>query len=175
MMKGWGLFWLGLALLCSVHAEPECTGDDSQMEGTWHVIGAGSNGFHISIVKDVTKMVTASMSFPEEGKLKVTSNFPLQNGCKIIEMEFEKMDDGMYYHFSEVGKKTIEIVRTDCEDYAIVIVKIEKDGKASTILILFSKNREVSPEIKQHFTAVGERQGLMSDQIVFFSPEGVLG
>lgn len=35
-----------------------------------------------------------------------------------------------------------------------------------------AKNSEVSPEIKQQLSAIGESQGMISDNIVFFSNEG---
>ncbi|XP_060107382.1 neutrophil gelatinase-associated lipocalin-like [Heteronotia binoei] len=160
---------LGLALLCSVCAEHQCSGDDRHLEGTWHVIGIGTNSFYESTRDGFMKIIFASLFLPEERKLKVTSYFPMESGCKKVEIEFEKMEDGTYHNTSESGKTTIEIVKTNCEDYAIAIVKVEKDEKTTILVILFSKNSEVSPEIKQQLTTIGESQGMMSDNIVFFS------
>ncbi|XP_077163034.1 extracellular fatty acid-binding protein-like [Paroedura picta] len=169
-MKVW-MFGLGLALLCSVCAEHKCSGNDRYMEGTWHVIGIGTSSLFPETKIDTMKMLFAWLSFPEEGKLKVTSNFPTEDGCKMVEIEFEKMEDGTYYHTSESSKISVEIVKTNCQDYAIAIVKIEKNDMITTIVTLYSKNTEVSPEVKEQLTAIGESQGLTSEQIVFFPVE----
>ncbi|XP_054853300.1 extracellular fatty acid-binding protein-like [Eublepharis macularius] len=169
-MKVW-LLGLGLALLCSVHAQIECSGNERLIEGTWHVIALASNCDHFLKNKDSMKMVTASLSITGEGKFRVTSNFPTPNGCKKVVMDFQQTENGMYTRTSDMGKETIEIVKSNCKDYAISSVKIERGDKTSTHVVLYSKDREVSQEIAQEFKAVVESKGLTSDQTVFFPPE----
>ncbi|KAL8174233.1 UNVERIFIED_CONTAM: hypothetical protein K2H54_040695 [Gekko kuhli] len=112
-------------------------------------------------------MIVKEIVVTEENKLKFIINFPKKNGCKKMEMEFEKLDDGTYYHKSDWGEKKVKIVSTDCETYVLVDAKSQKEGKTSTLVAMYTKEPKLSDQLKEKFLNHGRSLNVRDDQMIF--------
>ncbi|KAL8174234.1 UNVERIFIED_CONTAM: hypothetical protein K2H54_040704 [Gekko kuhli] len=161
------LVGLGLALLCTVSAESECSRDHSKAQGKWYVTGMASDCDHFLKHKETIKILVAHVSMKANNKLVITTNFPKEDGCKKMEMVFDKLDDGTYVHTADWGSaKKMDIVSTDCKTYAIARAQVEHKGKTSNNLAVYSRKPEMSSEIKKKFLEAASSE-FTSDQIIF--------
>ncbi|XP_060107599.1 extracellular fatty acid-binding protein-like [Heteronotia binoei] len=175
-MNVW-LVGLGLALLCTVSAESECSEDLNQWTGKWYVTAVASNCEHMLKHKDKIKILTNNVSVNEDGKLQINANFPNHHrkgghGCKKIEIVFEKLADGTYSHTSDRNfTKKMEVVSTDCKTYIIAHVQIKRNEKTSESLMMQTKEPEPSPEHQEKFSKIAENEGYTKEKIIF--PKGM--
>ncbi|XP_048367941.1 allergen Fel d 4-like [Sphaerodactylus townsendi] len=170
-MKLW-LVGLGLALLCTVNAESECSLDHTQLDGTWFMNLFATDCEHMLKHKGSVKMLVSHISSTND-KVKISTKFPgKKNGCKKIELELQKLDDGTFYHSSEWGTtKKMEVMATDCETYVLIRATMEHRGKISNHLGLYTKEPEVTPELKEKFLESANNSGFTDEQI--FTPHEV--
>ncbi|XP_063265973.1 prostaglandin-H2 D-isomerase isoform X1 [Prinia subflava] len=64
------------------------------------------------------------------------------------------------------SKHNIHVVDTNYEEYALVATQISKSTGSSTMVLLYSRTKELSPERLEMFTQFSREQGLTDDEIL---------
>ncbi|XP_014111836.1 PREDICTED: prostaglandin-H2 D-isomerase isoform X1 [Pseudopodoces humilis] len=64
------------------------------------------------------------------------------------------------------SKHSIHVVETNYEEYALVATRIFKSTGSSTMVLLYSRTKELSPEHLEMFTQFSREQGLTDDEIL---------
>uniref|UniRef100_A0A8C0HCP1 Prostaglandin D2 synthase n=1 Tax=Chelonoidis abingdonii TaxID=106734 RepID=A0A8C0HCP1_CHEAB len=171
---------LGMALFGVLHGQEEVTVQpDFQQEkftGKWYSIGLASSSRWFMEKKQVLKMCTTVITPTADGNLNVTSTYPKQDGCKKIDLVFEKTGQLVSgYHLflsTEMGKQDMRVVATDYTNYAIVYTFKDDDGKSSTTLQLYSRIQEVNPEAMKIFKELYPPMGLTDNMLVILPKSG---
>ncbi|XP_066188684.1 lipocalin-like isoform X1 [Sylvia atricapilla] len=68
------------------------------------------------------------------------------------------------------SKNNVYVVDTNYEEYALVATKISKSTGSSTMVLLYSRTKELSPERLEMFTQFSKDQGLTDDEILILPP-----
>ncbi|XP_013809930.1 lipocalin-like 1 protein [Apteryx mantelli] len=160
---------LGLAQLCLLHVEAEDPGaaeiDKSKIAGKWHIVALASDSESYLHKKDELKMAMANISILENGTLKVSLAIPTSEGCKKSELIFKKTGVlGEFYH-SERGNKTLQVMKTDYQSYAMIFASRVKDGKTLHMLRLYNRTPEVSQKITELFRKLAKELGFTDEMI----------
>ncbi|XP_009634618.1 lipocalin-like 1 protein [Egretta garzetta] len=160
---------LGLALLCSLHAGAKDLGaaglDKSKVAGKWYIIALASNSERYLREKDELKMAMAKITVLGEGDLKVSFAIPTPEGCKKRESIYKQMDIPGEYYSSERGNKIVQVLDTDGKTYAVIFASRVKDGRTLHMLRLYSRTREVSPEITALFKKLAREKSYTDEMI----------
>ncbi|XP_069729461.1 extracellular fatty acid-binding protein-like [Phaenicophaeus curvirostris] len=159
---------LGLALLCLLHVEAEDLGiaglDKSKIAGKWYITATASESKSQFQKKEQRKMVKVAFKILETGDVKGTFSFSTPNGCKGSTAVFKETGiPGEYY--SETGNKTVRVLNTDGETYAVIFASRVIDGKTSRMMKLYSRTPEVRPEIMELFKELSRQKGYTDDMI----------
>ncbi|XP_057894234.1 prostaglandin-H2 D-isomerase isoform X1 [Melospiza georgiana] len=64
------------------------------------------------------------------------------------------------------SKHNIHVVETNYDEYALVATQISKSTGPSTMVLLYSRTKELSPERLEMFTQFSRGQGLTDDEIL---------
>ncbi|XP_005055377.1 PREDICTED: lipocalin-like isoform X1 [Ficedula albicollis] len=64
------------------------------------------------------------------------------------------------------SKHNIHVVETNYDEYALVATQISKGTGSSTMVLLYSRTKELSPERLEMFTQFSREQGLADDEIL---------
>ncbi|XP_066057387.1 lipocalin-like isoform X1 [Chamaea fasciata] len=64
------------------------------------------------------------------------------------------------------SKHNVYVVDTNYEEYALVATQISKSTGSSTMVLLYSRTKELSPERLEMFTQFSREQGLTDDEIL---------
>ncbi|XP_032629380.1 lipocalin-15 isoform X1 [Chelonoidis abingdonii] len=140
--------------------------DAAKFSGMWHIMAAVSNCPIFQSMKDLMKTSAAIITVTPEDNLRFKIGFPLQDGCKKIDLVFEKTGQLGHYTNSQMGKQDMRVVATDYTNYAIVYTFKDDDGKSSTTLQLYSRIQEVNPEAMKIFKELYPPMGLTDNMLV---------
>ncbi|XP_067321652.1 extracellular fatty acid-binding protein-like [Anolis sagrei] len=170
-MNAW-LLGLGLALLCTVHAEDDEPSDTVNEEGLkeGYVLGAATNHPKFRHYADKMPMTKVTYKKLEDGSLTASAMIPWKNQCKSFAVIFKKTEDGKYVNECEWGLKVLDIIYV-AEDgsYSIVVATLKKEGQEpKVIVILLAKNPWLTPEMEGEFMKRVEEYGLTKDHIKTF-------
>ncbi|XP_039362967.1 lipocalin-15 [Mauremys reevesii] len=164
------LLSLTLALLGAFQARAEVPVqpdfDAAKFSGMWHIMAAVSNCPIFQKMKDLMKTSAAIVTVTPEDNLHFKIGYPLPDGCKKVELVFEKTGQLGHYTNSQMGKQDMRVVATDYTNYAIVYTFKDDDGKSSTTLQLYSRIQEVNPEAMKTFKELYPPMGLTDDMLV---------
>ncbi|XP_010152186.1 PREDICTED: extracellular fatty acid-binding protein-like [Eurypyga helias] len=167
---------LGLILLCLLCAEAEhrraAALDKSKIAGKLYIVAMASDSDSYLRRKDELKMAMATITVLGEGDLKVSFAIPTPEGCKKSEWIYKQTGILGEYYSSERGNKTVQVVDTDNETYAVVFASRVKDGKTLHMLRLYSRTREVSPQITGLFKKIA-REKSFTDEMIRMLPSQV--
>ncbi|KAM6400098.1 lipocalin-like 1 protein [Rhynochetos jubatus] len=167
---------LGLALLCLLHAEAEHLGtavpDKSKIAGKWNIIALASDSESYLRRKDELKMAMATVMVLGDGDLKVSFAIPTPEGCKKSAWIYKQTGVPGEYYSSERGNKTMQVVDTDSETYTVIFASRVKDEKTLHMLRLYSRTREVSPQITMLFKKLA-REKNFTDEMIRMLPSQV--
>ncbi|XP_062361649.1 lipocalin-like isoform X1 [Cinclus cinclus] len=64
------------------------------------------------------------------------------------------------------SKHNIHVVETNYDEYALVATQISKNTGSSTMVLLYSRTKELGPERLEMFTKFSREQGLTDDEIL---------
>ncbi|XP_030391689.1 lipocalin-15 isoform X1 [Gopherus evgoodei] len=166
------LLSLMLALLGAFQARAEVPVqpdfDAAKFSGMWHIMAAVSNCPIFQSMKDLMKTSAAIITVTPEDNLHFKIGYPLQDGCKKIELVFEKTGQLGHYTNTQMGKQDMRVVATDYTNYAIVYTFKDDDGKSSTTLQLYSRIQKVNPEAMKTFKELYPAMGLTDNMLVIF-------
>ncbi|XP_068020267.1 extracellular fatty acid-binding protein-like [Melanerpes formicivorus] len=160
---------LGVALLCLLPAEAEDLGaaglDESKVAGRWYIPAMASSSPGFLQKKDELKMAMANITVLGGGNLKISFAVPYPAGCKRSEGIYRPTGSPGQFHSAERGNKTVQVLDTDGQSYAVILASRVKDGKTLHMLRLYSRTQEVSPRVAELFKNLAEKKGLSSEMI----------
>ncbi|XP_065275075.1 lipocalin-15-like [Emys orbicularis] len=140
--------------------------DAAKFSGMWHIVAAVSNCPIFQSMKDLMKTFAAIITVTPEDNLHFKIAYPLPDGCKKIELVFEKTGQLGHYTNSQMGKKDLRVMETDYTHYAIVYTFKDSDGKSSTTLQLYSRYQKVDSEVMKRFKELYPPMGLTDNMLV---------
>ncbi|NXU91233.1 LIPO protein, partial [Xiphorhynchus elegans] len=173
---------LGLALLGALHAQDsipiQSDFQQDKLTGRWYSIGLASNSNWFKEKRDLMKMCTTIISTTADGNLEVTSTYPKGDQCVTRNSLYTKMEQPGRFSYTSPrwgSKHDIRVVETNYEEYALVATQISKSTGPSTMVLLYSRTKELSPERLERFTQFSMEQGLTDDEILILPQTGEAG
>ncbi|NXG58778.1 LIPO protein, partial [Hemiprocne comata] len=164
---------LGLALLGALHAQDgipvQSDFQQDKLTGRWYTIGLASNSNWFKDKKHLMKMCTTVISTTADGNLEVTSTYPKGDQCEKRNSLYIKTEQPGRFSYTSPrwgSKHSIHVVETNYEEYALVATQISKSTGSSTMVLLYSRTKELSPERLERFTQFSREQGLTDEEIV---------
>ncbi|KAJ7308095.1 hypothetical protein JRQ81_008602, partial [Phrynocephalus forsythii] len=96
--------------------------------------------------------------------------------CKDIEMTFRETEDGKMVHecglYDEWGRKEVDTVETDNENYAIIKISKSKGGqKICHVITLFAREPVITAEYAEKLKSAAKEAGIAEENVIFFPPE----
>ncbi|NWY51162.1 LIPO protein, partial [Chionis minor] len=170
---------LGLALLGALHAQDgvpvQSDFQQDKLTGRWYSIGLASNSNWFKEKKHLMKMCTTVISATADGNLEVTSTYPKGDQCEKRNSLYSKTEQPGRFSYTSPrwgSKHDIRVVETNYEEYALVATQISKSTGSSTMVLLYSRTKELSPERLERFTQFSREQGLTDEEILILPQTG---
>uniref|UniRef100_A0A669Q3X4 Lipocalin/cytosolic fatty-acid binding domain-containing protein n=1 Tax=Phasianus colchicus TaxID=9054 RepID=A0A669Q3X4_PHACC len=168
---------LVLTLLCLLRAGAEVPVqldfDTKKFAGMWHIMAAVSNCPVFLSMKDKMTSSATAISFTPEGHMAMETVLPLPEECKKIMMLFQHGGQAGHYIGTEKGeKRDLRVMDTDYEHYAIVYTQQKDSQEPSTMLQLYTRNQDMSPQLLQKFKKLFHSVGLTEDMLVVLPHSG---
>ncbi|XP_057577240.1 lipocalin-15 isoform X2 [Hippopotamus amphibius kiboko] len=140
--------------------------DATKFSGLWYVVSMVSDCKVFLGKKDHLLMSTRNVKATAEGNLSVHVEFPGAEGCN--QMEAEYLRDGSPGHFRvpALGYLDVRIVETDYSSFAVVYIYKELEGALSTMVQLYSRTQEASPQAQKAFEDFYPTVGLAENMVV---------
>uniref|UniRef100_A0A670JYD0 Prostaglandin-H2 D-isomerase n=1 Tax=Podarcis muralis TaxID=64176 RepID=A0A670JYD0_PODMU len=162
---------LTLGCLSQVQAEVAVQPDfqQDQFTGKWYSIALGSNARWFKDKKQVMKMCTTVVVTTEDGDLDVTSTYPKLNECETRKSLFVRTEQpGRFLYTSprSGNHHDVRVVETNYDEYALLYAK-EQNMKKLTMVTLYGRSKELSPELREKFTQLALAEGLGNEDILF--------
>ncbi|NWV19248.1 LIPO protein, partial [Origma solitaria] len=176
-----------------------------KLTGRWYSIGLASNSNWFKEKRHLMKMCTTIISTTDDGNLEVTSTYPkygawgggeqgggtgvgtgalpaavLPRGdqCMTRNSLYTKTEQPGRFSYTSPrwgSEHNIHVVETNYEEYALVATQISKSTGSSTMVLLYSRTKELSPERLERFTQFSRDQGLTDDEILILPQTGEAG
>uniref|UniRef100_A0A8U7N4U8 Prostaglandin-H2 D-isomerase n=1 Tax=Corvus moneduloides TaxID=1196302 RepID=A0A8U7N4U8_CORMO len=173
---------LGLALLGTLHAQDsipvQADFQQDKFTGRWYSIGLASNSHWFKEKRHLMKMCTTIISATADGNLEVTSTYPKGDQCVTRNSLYIKTEQPGRFSYTSLrwgSKHNIHVVETNYDEYALVATQISKGTGSSTMVLLYSRTKELSPERLEMFTQFSREQGLTDDEILILPQTGEAG
>ncbi|KAI1231999.1 hypothetical protein IHE44_0007043, partial [Lamprotornis superbus] len=146
-----------------------------ELTGRWYSIGLASNSNWFKEKRHLMKMCTTIISATSEGNLEVTSTYPKGDQCVTRNSLYTKTEQPGRFSYTSPrwgSKHNIHVVETNYDEYALVATQISKSTGSSTMVLLYSRTKELSPERLEMFTQFSKEQGLTDDEILILPQTG---
>ncbi|NWR80291.1 LIPO protein, partial [Centropus unirufus] len=170
---------LGLALLGTLRAQDtvpvQSDFQQDKFTGRWYCVGLASNSNWFKEKKPLMKMCTTTISATADGNMEVTSTYPKGDQCERRNSLYTKTEQPGRFSYTSPrwgSKHDIRVVETNYDEYALVATQISKSTGSSTMVLLYSRTKEPSPERLERFTQFSREQGLTDDEIVILPHTG---
>ncbi|NXW82495.1 LIPO protein, partial [Alopecoenas beccarii] len=170
---------LGLALLGTLRAQDsvpvQTDFQQDKIVGRWYTIGLASNSNWFKDKKHLMKMCTTVISTTADGNMEVTSTYPKGDRCEKRNSLYIKTEQPGRFSYTSPrwgSKHDIRVVETNYEEYAMVFTQISKSTGSSTMVLLYSRTKLLSPERLERFTQFSREQGLTDEEILILPPTG---
>ncbi|NXU59106.1 LIPO protein, partial [Turnix velox] len=170
---------LGLALLGALQAQDDVPVQSDfqqdKMMGKWYSIGLASNSNWFKDKKHLMKMCTTVISATPDDNLEVVSTYPKGDHCEKRNSLYTKTEQPGRFSYTSPrwgSKHDIRVVETNYDEYALVATQISKSTGPSTMVLLYSRTKELSPERLERFTQFSKEQGLTDEEILILPETG---
>ncbi|NXI67055.1 LIPO protein, partial [Anseranas semipalmata] len=164
---------LGLALLGALHAQDsiptQANFQQDKLTGRWYSIGLASSSNWFKDKKHLMKMCTTVIAVTADGNLEVNSTYPKGDQCEKRNSLYIKTEQPGRFTYTSPrwgSKHDIRVVETNYEEYALVATRISKSTGTSTMVLLYSRTKELSPKRLERFTQFSREQGLTDEEIL---------
>ncbi|XP_007945249.1 lipocalin-15 [Orycteropus afer afer] len=158
-----GLFWVSEAR-AEVLVQPDF--DAKKFSGLWYVVAMASDCKVFLDKKDHMLMSTQAIEATEEGGLHVHMEFPSAAGCHQVDAEYLKVGSAGHFRVPALGFLDVRITDTDYGSFAVVYIYKELGGALSTMVQLYSRTQDVSPEAMKAFQDFYPTVGLPDNMVV---------
>ncbi|KAI5253646.1 Lipocalin-15 [Manis pentadactyla] len=140
--------------------------DAKKFSGLWHVVSMVSDCKVFLGKKDHLLMSTRAVQATAEGGLSVHMEFPQADGCNQVDAQFLKMGSEGHFRVPALGYLDVRIVDTDYSSFAVVYIYKELEGALSTMVQLYSRTQDASPQAEKAFQDFYPTVGLPDDMMV---------
>ncbi|XP_064222132.1 lipocalin-15 [Aotus nancymaae] len=135
----------------------------TKFSGLWYVVSMASDCKVFLGKKDHLPMSTRAIKATEEGGLHVHMEFLGADGCNQVDAEYLKVGSEGHFGVPALGYLDVRVVDTDYSSFAIVYIYKELEGALSTMVQLFSRTQDVSPQALKAFQDFYPTLGLPDD------------
>nr|XP_010600354.1 lipocalin-15 [Loxodonta africana] len=163
------LLWLSEAG-AEVLVQPDF--DARKFSGLWYVVAMVSDCKVFLGKKDHLLMSTRAIEATEEGDLHVRMAFPRADGCNQVDAEYLRVGSAGHFRVPALGYLDVRISDTDYSSFAVVYIYKELEGAFSTMVQLYSRTQDVSPEAMKAFQDFYPTVGLPEDMAVTLPKSG---
>ncbi|XP_520378.4 lipocalin-15 isoform X2 [Pan troglodytes] len=137
-----------------------------KFSGLWYVVSMASDCRVFLGKKDHLSMSTRAIRPTEEGGLHVHMEFPEADGCNQVDAEYLKVGSEGHFRVPALGYLDVRIVDTDYSSFAVLYIYKELEGALSTMVQLYSRTQDVSPQALKAFQDFYPTLGLPEDMMV---------
>ncbi|EPY86086.1 lipocalin-15 [Camelus ferus] len=125
--------------------------DAKKFSGLWYVVSMVSDCKVFWGKKDHLLMSTREINATEEGNLSVHMEFPGADGCNQVDAEYLRTGSQGHFRVPALGYLDVRIVEMDYSSFAVVYIYKELEGAFSTMVQLYSRTQEASPQAMKAF------------------------
>uniref|UniRef100_A0A9L0RVK0 Lipocalin 15 n=1 Tax=Equus caballus TaxID=9796 RepID=A0A9L0RVK0_HORSE len=125
--------------------------------------------------KDHLLMSTSTVKAITGGNLSVHMEFPRADRCNQVDAEYLKVGSEGHFRVPALGYLDVRIVDTDYSSFAVVYIYKELEGALSTMVQLYSRTQEASPQAVKAFQDFYPTVGLPDDMMVTLPKSGFGG
>ncbi|XP_027982956.2 lipocalin-15 [Eptesicus fuscus] len=140
--------------------------DAKKFSGLWYVVAMASDCKVFLGKKDHLLMSTRAVAAGPGGNLSVRMEFPWGDGCKHVEAGFLKAGAEGHFRVPDLGYLDVRVAETDYSSFAVVYIYKELEGALSTMVQLYSRTEEASPQALKAFKDFYPTVGLPDDMVV---------
>uniref|UniRef100_A0A8C3VPU9 Lipocalin 15 n=1 Tax=Catagonus wagneri TaxID=51154 RepID=A0A8C3VPU9_9CETA len=140
--------------------------DAKKFSGRWYVVSMVSDCKVFQSNKAHLPMSTSDIKATEEGDLSVHMEFPGPGGCNQVDAEYLRTGSQGHFRVPALGYLDVRIVDTDYSSFAVVYIYKELEGALSTLVQLYSRTQEASPQAMKAFRDFYPTVGLPHDMMV---------
>ncbi|XP_044634276.1 lipocalin-15 isoform X2 [Equus asinus] len=165
ILLGWvlALLWVSVAQ-AEVLVQPDF--DAKKFSGLWYVVSMASDCKVFLGKKDHLLMSTSTVKAITGGNLSVHMEFPRADRCNQVDAEYLKVGSEGHFRVPALGYLDVRIVDTDYSSFAVVYIYKELEGALSTMVQLYSRTQEASPQAVKAFQDFYPTVGLPDDMMV---------
>ncbi|XP_005881880.2 lipocalin-15 [Myotis yumanensis] len=125
--------------------------DAKKFSGLWYVVAIASDCKVFLGKKDHLLMSTTAVTAGAGGNLNVHMEFPWGDRCNRKDAEFLKVGTEGHFRVPDLGYLDVRIEETDYSSFAVVYIYKELEGARSTMVQLYSRTQEASPQALKAF------------------------
>ncbi|XP_006900708.1 PREDICTED: lipocalin-15 [Elephantulus edwardii] len=165
-----------LVLLCMSEAQTEVlvqpNFDAKKFSGLWYVVAMVSDCKVFLGKKDHLLMSTRTIQTKEDGSLHFHMEFPRVDGCNQVDTEYLKVGSDGHFRAPALGYLDVRVADTDYSSFAVVYIYKELEGVLSTMVQLYSRTQDASPEAMKAFQDFYPTVGLHDDMMAKLPKSG---
>ncbi|XP_061290168.1 lipocalin-15 isoform X1 [Bos javanicus] len=166
-----------LLLLCSPSAQADVLVqpdfDANKFSGLWYVVSMVSDCKVFLGKKDHLLMSTRDIKASAGGNLSVHMEFPRADGCNQADAEYLRVGAQGHFRVPALGYLDVRVVDTDYSSFAVVYIYKELEGALSTMVQLYSRTQEASPQALEAFQDFYPTVGLPADMVTMLPKSDV--
>ncbi|XP_012663640.1 lipocalin-15 [Otolemur garnettii] len=116
--------------------------------------------------KDHLLMSTRAIKATAGGDLSVHMEFPGADSCNQVDAEYVKVGSEGHFRVPALGYLDVRVVDTDYSSFALVYIYKELEGALSTMVQLYSRSPDASPQAVKALQDFYPTVGLPDDMMV---------
>ncbi|XP_036599554.1 prostaglandin-H2 D-isomerase-like [Trichosurus vulpecula] len=140
-----------------------------QFVGTWYSVGLASI-FPWFLKKKAELMMCKTILIPQaDGAVNFTATFVSSNLCETRSSLLRKTQQPGHYIYKSIklgSEHNIFVVETNCEEYSLLYSTKTKGNSNFNMATLYSRTKDVRPELKERFIMFAKSHGFTEDTIV---------
>ncbi|KAM6170146.1 lipocalin-15-like [Rhynchocyon petersi] len=139
--------------------------DAKKFSGLWYMVAMVSDCKVFLHKKDHLLMSTQTIQAKEDGSLHYHMEFPWADGCKRMDAEYLKVGSAGHFRAPALGYLDVRVADTDYSSFAVVYIYKELEGVFSTMVQLYSRTQDLSPQAMKAFQDFYPTVGLSDDMM----------
>ncbi|KAL2782258.1 lipocalin-15 precursor, partial [Daubentonia madagascariensis] len=143
--------------------------DAKKFSGLWYVVSMVSDCKVFLGKKDHLLMSTRAVNATAGGDLSVHMEFPGVDGCSQVDAEYLKVGSEGHFRVPALGYLDVRVADTDYSSFAIVYIYKELEGALSTMVQLYSRTQDASPQAVKALQDFYPTVGLPDNMMVMLS------
>ncbi|XP_045018275.1 lipocalin-15 isoform X1 [Bubalus bubalis] len=144
-----------------------------KFSGLWYVVSMVSDCKVFLGKKDHLLMSTRDIKASAGGNLSVHMEFPRADGCNQADAEYLRVGAQGHFRVPALGYLDVRVVDTDYSSFAVVYIYKELEGALSTMVQLYSRTQEASPQALEAFQDFYPTVGLPADMVAMLPKSDV--